>query len=116
MPKKAVIVVVIMAFVVIALALAIPPYIREHTVLSAAPCVNRLIQIESAKEQWALERNKSTNDTPKWDDLYPYLANSFTNHYWTNGEPVCPEGGIYSLGRVGVSPTCSIGGTRHSYP
>ena len=91
-------------------------YVRTHAIPSSAPCVNRLMQIESAKQEWAIEDNKTTNDVPTWRDLYPYLAESFTNYYFTNGKPVCPEGGTYTLGRVGVPPTCSIGGPRHSYP
>lgn len=94
----------------------IPLFIRSHSMSSAAPCVSRLIQINAAKEEWAIEYNKTTNDTPRWNDLFPYLSITFTNSYWTDGVPVCPEGGTYTIGRIGEPPTCSIGGPRHSLP
>jgi hypothetical protein len=115
MSKKFIIALATVAVVVV-VADGLRWYVRTHTIPSAAPCVNRLMQIQAAKEEWALERNKTTNDVPTWDDLYPYLWSGFTNSWFTNGRPVCPEGGTYTLGRVGVPPTCSIGGPRHSYP
>jgi len=116
MSKKFIIAALGLALVGIFVVAVIPAYVRAHSQRSAAPCVNRLMQIDAAKEEWALEQKKTTNDVPKWDDLYPYLASSFTNNWFTNGRPVCPEGGTYTIGRVGVHPTCSIGGPRHSYP
>jgi len=116
MSKKSVIAIAAIALVGILVVVVIPAYVRAHSQRSAAPCVNRLMQVEAAKEEWALEHSKTTNDVPTWDDLYPYLWSGFTNSWFTNGRPVCPEGGVYTLGRVGVPPTCSIGGPRHSYP
>jgi hypothetical protein len=73
-------------------------------------------QIEGAKEQWALEQSKTTNDTPTWSDLSPYIYwSGFTNRWFTNGIPVCPEGGIYTLGRVGELPTCSLGDKKPNH-
>jgi hypothetical protein len=31
------------------------------------PCMSNLSQIESAKSQWAVELNKSSNDIPSWE-------------------------------------------------
>jgi hypothetical protein len=116
MSKKSIIAFVVVALAGIFLVVVIPAYVRVHRLPSAAPCVTRLMNVDAAKEQWALERHKTTNDVPTWDDLYPYLWSGFTNSWFTNGRPVCPEGGTYTLGRFGVHPTCSIGGPRHSYP
>lgn len=59
--------------------------------------------------------NKGSDDSPTWDDLRPYFPDWATNGLvrWTNG-PVCPEGGIYTIGRVGETPRCSIGGYSHA--
>jgi hypothetical protein len=116
MSKKSLIISVAIALVGVFVFVVIPVYVRSHNVPSAAPCVNRLMQIDAAKQEWAFEHNKTTNDVPTWDDIYPYLWSGFTNSWFTNGRPVCPEGGSYTLGRVGVPPTCSIGGPRHSIP
>ena len=64
-------------------------------------CLTKLGQIEAAKNRcWALEQGKTTNDAPTWEDLRPYFKypTPFT----------CPNGGTYTLGRVGELPTCSI--------
>jgi hypothetical protein len=61
-------------------------------------CINNLRQLEGAKQQWALEFHKGTNDVPTWDDLRPILKPKLS----------CPRGGTYSLGRMGELPSCSI--------
>jgi hypothetical protein len=95
----------------IILAVAIPNLIRVRPTSAADPCVNNLRQIDVMKEEWALEKGKTTSDVPTLDDLRPYLRPE-----WSNSLPPCPEGGIYTIGRVGKKPTCSIGGSRHSLP
>lgn len=72
---------------------------------AANACVNNLRQLDGAKESWRLENHKTLNDTPRWEDLLPYLRK----------KPVCPQGGTYILGRVGEPPRCSLGGT-HTLP
>lgn len=90
-----------------------------HYTSAAAGCINRLRQIDAAKEQWALEQHKTTNDVPTWNDLYPYLSSNFTNNWFTNGIPVCPGGGICTIGRIGEPPVCSFAMKRpyqHTLP
>jgi hypothetical protein len=82
---------------------------------SGGACGVALLCVSGAKQQWALECHKSTNDVPTWNDLRPYLPGVWSNH-WANGIPVCPAGGVYTLGRVGDPPRCSIGGIGHSVP
>ena len=80
------------------------------------PCHELLVLTDLAKHDWAADYSKTANDTPTWDDLRPYLPDWATNTliHWTNGRPVCPEGGIYAIGRVGEMPRCSIGGYTHA--
>ena len=70
-------------------------------------CVENLYQIQLAKELWMSDNNKTLNDTPTWDDIKAYVGGNIL---------VCPNGGIYTIGRVDQLPTCSIGGWRHSLP
>jgi len=69
-------------------------------------CINNMRQIDGAKRQWMEVHHKTTNDTPTWDDIRPYLsgAGDFT--------PACPAGGTYTLGRVGEPPACSYPGHK----
>ncbi|HUZ07403.1 MAG TPA: hypothetical protein VMV89_07925 [Candidatus Paceibacterota bacterium] len=69
-------------------------------------CINNLRQIDAAKDEWALENNKSADAVPTAQDLLPYIPNNIF--------PVCPSGGTYTIGAVGVPPTCSIPG--HALP
>ena len=72
-----------------------------------------LQQIEVAKLTWAFEEDKTTNDTPTFEDLRFYLPDWTTNQlFLTNGEVVDPDGGVYTIGRIGERPSCLIGGHR----
>jgi len=78
---------------------------------AASPCANRLAVIEGCKHQYALEHHKSAGDPVSWDDLRPYIPDSWTNLDWKS----CPEGGgPYVLEAVGQPPKCSLPGYRHS--
>jgi len=111
--KKKVIVGV--SFCVLLLALIgmaiLPNFINPIPLSHANVCINNLRDIEQAKWQWFLEKNRSTNDTPTWDDIKPYFKRDtiFCRFDPTNNLPVCPEGGQYTIGKVCESPTCSIG-------
>ncbi len=72
------------------------------------PCVSNLRQIDAAKDQWMLEKIKTSNDVPTWDEILPYLNKSQI--------PVCPQGGTYTIGRIGDPPICSIAGHGHTLP
>jgi DNA repair exonuclease SbcCD ATPase subunit len=69
-------------------------------------CINNLRQIDAAKNQWALENSKAVGAIPAEEDLLPYLQNGVF--------PVCPSGGTYTIGAIGVPPTCSVPG--HALP
>ena len=65
-------------------------------------CINHLRQIDAAKQEWALENNKTADAIPTALELLPYLKDSIF--------PMCPSGGVYTINAVGVPPTCSIPG------
>ena len=68
---------------------------------ASSNCINNPRQIDDAKQQWALEKQKETNDVPSTADIAQYV----------HGEvPKCAVGGIYTLGPVSESPRCSMTG------
>ncbi len=71
-------------------------------VINQNACINNLRQIDAAKQQWALEKNKNDAAVPTARDLLPYLKDGVF--------PVCPEGGTYSLNAVGELPSCNVAG------
>jgi len=105
MSKKGNISLVISGCIVVLLFWAVPHFF--------GCCTCQLVQIDGAKAQWALMYNKTTIDTPTLVDLQPIVFPG------RKDEPLiyrCPKGGIYTIGRVGERPTCSIGGPKHSLP
>ena len=92
------------AFVLSLLALVVPNFIRARNTTASNACVNSLRQLDGAKQQWAIENSKTTNDVPSWDDIRPYIGRGLR----------CQKGGTHMIGRVGEPPTCSIGGPGHS--
>lgn len=59
--------------------------------------------IDGAKNAWALENHKTTNDVPTDADL-------FGDASYIRAKPACPLGGTYTLGATGEKPRCSIPG------
>ena len=86
-------------------AVAVPNFVKARTTSQENACINNLRLIDAAKQQWALENKKQSTDTPKTEDIQPYLGRG------ANGEmPTCPAGGTYTYGTVGEKPTCSVPG------
>jgi TolA-binding protein len=69
-------------------------------------CINILREIDAAKQQWALEKNKPASAVPAAQDLLPYFKDGVF--------PTCPSGGTYTLNAVGELPSCSVPG--HELP
>jgi hypothetical protein len=78
---------------------------EANAVLERNACINNLRQIDAAKQQWALEKNKPAEAIPTVQDITPYLKLD------ANGNiPGCPSGGTYTLNAVGELPSCSVPG------
>ena len=85
--------------------IAIPNFVKARKLAQENACINNLRQLDAAKQQWALEKNKSVDARPTEEDLAPYLGSQKLR---------CPSGGHYTLGAVGENPRCSIPG--HALP
>jgi len=93
---------IVVLIIGILLAIAVPNFIRARESSRAKSCVANLKQIESAKEQWAMDTKAAPNATPTAADLY-----GTTQYIKTT--PVCPSAGTYTIGDMATRPTCSIG-------
>jgi hypothetical protein len=82
-----------------------PIFQRARRTPATNGCINNLRCLDGAKQTWALENHKGSNDIPMWSDIILYLPKNCTN---------CPQGGKYRLGRVGPNPLCSF--PRHRLP
>jgi hypothetical protein len=82
--------------------------VKSRGTSEANTCVANLKQIDGAKEQWASENKRTTNDVPTWDDLVgkdKYIRNT----------PSCPAGGTLQINRVGQPPTCTFKDPKHPH-
>ena len=75
-------------------------------VIARKTCINNLRLIDDAKQQWALDFNKTATALPTVKNLLPYFRDKVF--------PECPGGGTIYLNAVNEVPTCSIPG--HALP
>jgi len=99
----------LVGLLVLGTVLGLPSFIRAKKTTATNACVDNLRQLEEAKRAWNIDNHKISNGLPSWEDLRPYLPTG-----WENGRPLCPEGGVYVLGRTNELPRCSIGGQGHT--
>ena len=107
--KAVVLTILFAALVALFLLAALSPSPKAHVKSAWQRCQINLKQIGLAKTMWASDT--STNGSPGWHDLRPYLLRLG----FTNGQPVCPEGGSYSIGALNEAPHCSLG-KPHALP
>ena len=91
---------IVVLIIGILLAIAVPNFIRARETSRAKSCQGNLKQIQSAKEQWAMDTRAATTATPGTSDLYG------TDKY-IKAEPLCPSSGSYTIGAMSGDPTCS---------
>ncbi len=104
--KKIVGVVAICLVVVLAIVVAIPNFVQVRG-RERLGCINYLLEIDAAAQEFALEKGKTNGEAINYpDDLTPYIKLD------KNGKmPSCPQGGVYTIKKVGDKPTCSLGTT-----
>jgi competence protein ComGC len=87
------------------LVIVVPNFIKARSTSSANACINNLRQIDAAANQFALENGKTNGEAISFpNDLTPYIKLNSAGMI-----PGCPQGGIYSIKRVGENPICSLG-------
>ncbi|BDI32337.1 hypothetical protein CCAX7_43880 [Capsulimonas corticalis] len=91
---------IVVLIIGILLAVAIPSFVQARESSRAKACIANLKQIDSAKQQWAMDTKAAATATPTSANLAPTYIKTY---------PSCPEAGTYTLGDVSTSPTCSIG-------
>ena len=94
---------IVVLIIGILLAIAVPNFVKARETSRAKACVSNLKQIDSAKEQWAM-------DTKAGDgDVGPLMTAIAGTGLYIKAEPECPSGGIYTIAVIGTDPTCAIG-------
>ena len=104
---------IVVAIIGLLAAIAIPNFVRARSTSQMNACINNLRQIDSAKQQWALEKGKQAADVPLEAEIAPYIGRSGlaadveTTVY-------CPAAttktftASYTIGACNVAPACKI--------
>lgn len=79
-------------------AIAMPAVMKARTRSQQTACINNLRQIESGKEQWALENRKVNGSDVVTGEIDQYMRIP----------PMCQGGGAYTYDKVGTAASCSI--------
>ena len=98
---------IVVLIIGILMAIAVPNFIQARTSSRKQTCIANLKQIDSGKEQWAMDKKKDTGDTVVTTELYGATG-------YIKVAPTCPASGTYAVGVVGTNPTCTV--TGHVLP
>src|SRR5690242_19787892 len=101
---------IVVLIIGILLAIAVPNFVKARESSRTKSCVANLKQIDSAKEQYAMDNKLAQGaSAPATTDL------AGTNGYMKSF-PTCPSTGTaYSVNAIGTSPSCAVGG-EHVLP
>ena len=95
---------IVVLIIGILMAIAVPDFIQARTTSRRQTCIANLKQIDSAKEQFAMDTKKDTGAAVVQADL---VNASTTTPGYIKSFPVCPSSGAYTIGNVGTNPSCS---------
>ena len=105
---------IVVLIIGILLAIAIPNFVKARETSRGKACVANLKQIDSAKQQYLMDKSATTYTAADMSDLVgTYIRTT----------PTCPAGGAYTPGSQTTSPVCSLAagtaamyGSAGSYP
>lgn len=89
---------IVVAIIGLLAAIAIPNFVKARTTAQRNACIANLKQIDGAKEQWALDKKKTTGEA---------VVDAEVEAYMKSGRPLCPASGAYTFDVVGTNPTCN---------
>lgn len=105
---------IVVLIIGILLAIAVPNFIRAREQSRAKSCSANLKQIDSAKQQWAMDKRLAgTSATVATLDAVDATGLVGPSLY-IKALPVCPSSGTYSVNTIALDPTCNA--TSTAYP
>lgn len=91
---------IVVLIIGILLAIAVPNFVKARESSRAKACVSNLKQIQSAKEQYAMDERKAENSAVLATDIIG------TGKYIVS-TPKCPAtDAAYTINNIGVAPAC----------
>src|SRR5690348_6133223 len=99
---------IVVAIIGLLAAIAVPNFVKARTQSQTNACINNLRQIDSGKEQFALEYKLTTGVAVLEASVNAYIKGGTT--------PTCPASGTYTYQNLGTNPSCSLSGSGHDLP
>ncbi len=102
---------IVVLIIGILLAIAVPNFVKARESSRTKACVANLKQIQSAKEQWAMDTRSAGTATPTDAALFGATA-------YIRRKPSCPSNSAsaYNLGNLNTNPTCTYDPVNHVLP
>jgi prepilin-type N-terminal cleavage/methylation domain-containing protein len=94
---------IVVLIIGILMAIAVPNFVKARDSSRSKSCIANLKQIDSAKEQYAMDAKLDSGATVAWSNLAGATA-------YMKAQPTCPSGGTYTLNAVGTNPQCNKSG------
>ena len=104
---------IVVAIIGLLATIAIPSFFKSRANSQQSVCINNLRQIDSAKDQWAIETRQPDATPVAAADLDIYLNGG-------TGSITCPAdlaqtfGSSYTINALGTDPVCQIVPATHS--
>ena len=105
---------IVVLIIGILLAIAIPNFVAARESSRAKACVGNLKQIDSAKQQSAMDNKLAANDVASKFYIDGTTANAAAVYQlvganaYIRATPVCPEAGVYIPNTVAALPICGV--------
>ena len=93
---------IVVAIIALLAAIAVPNFLRSRKRSQATQILEDLRQIDSAKDQYAIENNKKAADTVVWANVQTYLKVG-TRLYTSGGTDLF--GNAFGLTTIDAAPT-----------
>lgn len=103
---------IVAAIVGIVSSIAIPSFNKVRTDTRAKACLNNLRQMETAKQQAAMDNGWGENDGPGTIGN-PYYRNTCSSYIKGGERPVCPTGANCYYNALNQAATCESGIASH---
>ena len=91
---------IVVAIIGLLAAVAVPNFVKPRTQSQTNACINNLRQIDSGKEQLAMEAKLTAGDSVTVASVNTYIK--------VGNTPTCPANGSYTYNVISVNPQCNI--------
>jgi prepilin-type N-terminal cleavage/methylation domain-containing protein len=107
---------IVVAIIGLLAAIAIPNYMKAQARSTTNLCIDNLRMIDSAKQQWSLEKGSSGTTVPQATDIQPYLGRGAGELPYCPMDPQSTFATSYTMENVETPPNCQISTATHVLP